>query len=287
MSDRSKVRHFYRFLVYSHPDYRISGRSAAVEYIELVSEGAVTHMRLNRPPVNAIDLDLIHEAGEALDAIENDSSVAAVVISGTGESFSAGLDLKAVPLYSRDEQRDLIESVNNVISRIYGFPVPTVAAVNGHAVAGGFILAISCDYRVGADGPYALGVTEVRAGIPFPVSTMEVLKAELRPDAARRMILTGLNTGPSEAVQAGALDELTRPEDVLPRALEMASSMGTLPRMGFQRIKMQLRGEVIGRMRKVMAEGDPLIDSWITDESVGGAASLLDRRSPPGGSTGP
>ena len=252
-----------------------------MKYVELVGEGPVTLMRLNRPPVNAIDLELIHEASDALDAIENDGTVSAVVITGTGESFSAGLDLKAVPFYSADEQRDLIESINRVISRIYGFPVPTVAAVNGHAVAGGFILAVSCDYRVGVDGPCALGVTEVRAGIPFPVSTMEVLKAELRPDAARRMILTGLTTGPSEAVQAGALDELTRPENVLPRALEIASSMATLPRIGFQRIKMQLRGEAIERMHKVMDKGDPLIDSWIIDEAVGGAASLLDRPSTP------
>lgn len=235
-------------------------------------------MWLERPPVNAIDLGLIREADEALEALEADDEIGAVVITGAGSSFSAGLDLKTVPSYDIAEQREVIEKANRVITNIYGFPKPTIAAVNGHAVAGGFILAISCDYRIGAEGPFSLGVTEVRAGIPFPIATIEVLKAELDHAGARRLILTGRNRSPEEALAIGCLDEIQPTERLMARARELAAQQAELPRLAFKRIKRQLRGDTIERIRAVMESGDPLLNLWISDESKSGAAGLLDSR---------
>ena len=246
-----------------------------MEYIEIEREGAVAVMRINRPPVNAINLEVVREAEDALAFLANDDSVSAVIITGTGSSFTAGLDLKAVPRYAPPEQRALIESINRVITAVYSFPRPTVAAINGHAIAGGFIIAVSCDYRVCADGPFLFGVSEVRAGITFPVSTIEVLKAELRPDAARTMILTGALAGPADMLGAGTFDEVVPPDQITARAMEVATELAALPRQGYDDIKHQIRGDTIDRIERVMAAGDPLLSSWITDESVEGAAGLL------------
>jgi len=246
-----------------------------VEFIEIEHEGAVAVMRINRPPVNAINLELVTEAEDALAFLASDDSVSAVIITGAGSSYTAGLDLKAVPRYAPAEQRALIECVNRVITAVYAFPRPTVAAINGHAIAGGFILAVSCDYRVCAEGPFLFGVTEVRAGIPFPVSTIEVLKAELPNDTARTMILTGALAGPAEMLDAGAFDEVVPPDQVAARAMEIATGLAALPRRGYEDIKRQLRGDTIDRIERVMEAGDPLLSSWITDESVEGATGLL------------
>jgi enoyl-CoA hydratase len=121
------------------------------------------------------------------------------VVTGAGKCFSAGLDLKVAPYYSPGEQRQMVEELNDIVLTLYGFPMPTVAAVSGHAIAGGFILALSCDYRIGTTAACKIGITESRAGIPFPVSTMEVLMSELSPPVARKMTLVGLNSGPEEA----------------------------------------------------------------------------------------
>jgi enoyl-CoA hydratase len=233
---------------------------------------------LDKPPVNAIDLELVLETEEALSRLQNEDSTRALVITGTGPCFSAGLDLKVLPHYSPGKQRKMVEALNRTVARLYAFPMPTVAAVNGHAIAGGFILAISCDYRIGTRSSCQIGLTETRVGIPFPFSTMEALKAELSPPVARRITMVGRNMGPEDALRYGVLDELEPAEQVLPRAREVALELGSLPREGYTEIKRQLRAEPLARMKDSLRTGsDPLLDSWITEEAKGASSDLLER----------
>lgn len=117
-------------------------------------------------------------------------------MTGTGEFFSGGLDLKAVPSYDPEEQRSLLGVANRMIARFYSCPIPLVAAVNGHAIAAGFILAISADYRVGPSSDALFGLTEARVGIPFPAAPMIVLQAELAPQDVRYATLYARNFRP-------------------------------------------------------------------------------------------
>ncbi len=240
---------------------------------------SVAILSLDKPPVNAIDLELVLEAEERLHELEQDDSVRAVVITGVGKCFSAGLDLKTVPFYTPERQRRMVEVLNRTVAWLYGFPLPTVAAINGHTLAGGFILAIACDYRVGTSASCKIGVTESRVGIPFPVSTMEVLRAELAPSVARRMTLAGQNTGPEQALAAGVLDELQPPEQVLTRAKEVALELAALPRQGYAKIKRQLRGETLARMEEAIRTGtDPLLQMWVAAEGRAASAKHLERK---------
>jgi enoyl-CoA hydratase len=248
-----------------------------MKHVRIEREADVALLLLDRPPVNAVDLDLLKEAREAIGALCTDDGVGAIVITGTGRCFCAGLDLKVVPGYDLARQREYVELTNRVITDFFSAPVPTVAAVNGPATAGGFIVAMCCDYRIGAVGDYPLGVTEARVGIPFPVSTLEVLRHELSPPVFRRLMLTGMNHGPDRAREWGILDELVPPGQLLARAKEVAADLATLPRGPYASIKRQVKGEAIDLIESVIASGEPMLEAWITDEGVTGAADIIDR----------
>jgi len=245
------------------------------QFVHVDRDGPVAILRLDRPPVNALEIEIVMQAYEALDDLIA-SDARAVVVTGAGAAFSAGLDLKLVPSYSPDDQRAMIMGANRFLTRLYSLPRPVIAAVNGHAIAGGFIAMIACDYRVGTTAPCKIGITEARAGIPFPAAAMGILRAELSPPVARVLTLQARNVGPETARAQGVLDELQPPDRVLPRALEVARDMATIPADAYARIKEQLRGEVITRLDDIVARSaDPLIGAWMTDEAPGAAAALL------------
>jgi enoyl-CoA hydratase len=245
--------------------------------IRIEQQDGIAIMFLDKPPVNAVDRRLVADGREGLLKILADKDIRALVITGAGKCFSAGLDLKVAPYYSPQEQRLMVEELNDIVLTLYEFPMPTVAAVNGHAIAGGFILAIACDYRIGTTAGCKIGVTESRVGIPFPSSTMEVLLAELSPPVARKMTLVGRNFGPEEAFRNGILDELQPPEKVLSRAIEVARDLGAMPREAYAQIKHQLRGHTIRQIRKVIDEGsDPLLNLWIKEKGRKASAELLE-----------
>jgi len=243
--------------------------------IVLESDGQVAILRFDRPPANAIDLDLVHQMGTTLDEVET-SRPSALVLTGTGSFFSGGLDLKAVPSYSPERQRDLLLAVNRTIWRLYGLPMPVVAAVNGHSVAGAFILTLTADYRVGPIGRAQFGLTEARVGIPFPAAAMTVLRAELAPADVRYFTLWSRNVDADEARRRGVFDELVGPEAVLPRALEVARDMATIPCDAYRRIKHQVRAGALARLEEIVASrSDPMLDAWVSPDAASASAAVL------------
>jgi enoyl-CoA hydratase len=250
--------------------------NAKTIHIELVDSVAV--LRIDRPPANAIDLALAKEVGTALSAIEGNTEVGALIITGAGNCFSAGLDLRVVPTYDRDQQQAMIMQVNRVFGALYGLGLPTVAAVNGHVIAGGLVLALACDYRIGAEGDYKIGLAEVRVGVPFPAAAITVVRSELSKPVARLMVLTGPNSTPREALAQGIFDELQPADQLLPRALEVARELAALPRIGYARIKRQLRGAALALIDDAIDNrNEPMLDSWLSAETSAASAQALKR----------
>ncbi len=246
------------------------GEQACVE-----RDGEVALLRIDRPPVNALELGIATELGRRLAEVE-ESDAGAIVLTGGGACFSAGLDLKVVPRYGPEEQRAMIAAANRLLSRLYSCPRPVVAAVNGHAIAGGFVVALACDYRVAVAAGAKLGLTEARAGIPFPAAAMTILRAELAPDAARRLTLFARNVDPPTALAYGAVDELVPAARVLERALAVARDMAAVPRETYARIKRQLRADVMARLEEIVGGGgDPLLAAWLGSEAGSAAAAVL------------
>ena len=230
--------------------------------------GRVAVVRLDRPPANALDLSFTRHLEAALGEVESGDATS-LVLTGSGDFFSAGLDLKVVPGYSREQQRDMIVALGRLVGRLYGNPRPTVAAVNGHGVAAGTLLALACDYRIGPLGDYRFGLTGARVGIPYPVAAQSVIDSELDPATRRILLLGAALLSPDEAAARGILDELHPPERVLERAIEVARERAELPADSYAKIKGQLRAVALQRIRDANGGGnDPLLVSWITVDST-------------------
>ena len=243
--------------------------------IALESHGDVAVLRIDRPPANAISLETAREfeVAFAADAI---AQARALVITGTGRFFSGGLDLKQIPAYSQTEQRELLGALNRLLAKLYAHPAPVVAAINGHAVAGGFILALAVDYRVGPSGAAQFGLTETRLGIPFPAVSMIILHAELNPQDVRYGTLYARSFGPDEAQRRGVLDELHPPDAVLARGLEVARDLVGMPTGCYGRVKHQLRRAAIAEIDAVLATGaEPMLDGWLAEGVQEAATAVL------------
>jgi enoyl-CoA hydratase len=247
-------------------------------YIHIEEAGDVAVVRIDRPPANALDLDLLAEGHAVRQQLES-AQPGAVVIVGRERFFSAGMDLKEAPSLSVGEQRRTVDGINRLFSGWYAFPRPVVAAVNGHAIAGGLILALCADHRVCASEG-SLGLTELRAGIPYPFAAISIVRQELTAQAARRLVLGAALVQPAEALELGAVDELRPPDEVLPRAIEVATALAALPRGTYTQVKRQLRGPTIEAIDRGLAggAGDPILGTWIGHETRAAAEGLLGDR---------
>jgi enoyl-CoA hydratase len=246
------------------------------QFIHVETTDRITLLTFNRPPANAIDLDLAEAVDETLGVIEDRDETDAIVITGEGSCFSAGLDLKAVPSYDRAQQLAMVMAVNRMFGRLYGLPIPTIAAVNGHAIAGGVILMLACDYRVGAESDYKLGLAEARVGVVYPVAAMAIVRSELAPATAKTMVLTARNYSPREALAMGVLDELQPAERLSARAIEVAREMAALPRSTYSRIKRSLRSQALALIDDAISNSnEPMLETWLSDETRIASAEAL------------
>lgn len=242
--------------------------------VEAVEDVAV--VRMDRPPANALDLALGAEliaVAEELARAEPD----AVVVTGRDGFFSAGLDLNLVPTLDAETQLEMVMGVNRLVAGWYGLARPVVAAVNGHAIAGGLVIALCADYRVGSRKG-KLGLTETRVGVPYPANALAAVRAELSPPAARLLVLRAHLVEPPEALELGVVDELAAPGEVLDRAIAMAAELGDMPADAYATVKGQLRGPVLAGMRRVVESGtDPLAQGWLSAETGSASAAALGR----------
>ncbi len=234
--------------------------SIAVAHVRLERSEGLAVLEIDRPPANALNLDLLDEIIAALGAVDRDPP-AALVVSGREGVFSAGVDLKAVPDYGPDEQRRSVEAINEMVLSAYPLPCPVVGAITGHAIAGGLVLALCTDIRVAATaGKY--GLTEVKVGVPYPKAAIGLVRAELAPHAARVLALGNELLDGDECVRLGVFDEALDAQAVVPRAIEVAHALAGFPAEGYARTKQELRGATVERLRREAAE-DPLLASWV------------------------
>lgn len=219
-------------------------------------------LALQRAPVNALDLELAEAIAEALEAARDAPSCRAVVLTGMPGVFSAGIDTRRVPSYDAAMRARMLRTVNRTIATLYALPKPVVAAISGHALGGGLVLAIACDVRLAARGEFRLGLTEVEAGIPFPAGPLAVVQAELSPESLRRLALATPTLRPDAPALAGVVDRVVEPAALRDEALAEARRLAAFP--AYPRVKAQLRGATCERLRRIV-EGDqePLLAGWI------------------------
>jgi enoyl-CoA hydratase len=229
-----------------------------MSYVSTREHGSgVAVLSVDRPPANAMDLTLLDEIVAAAAPLAANPP-RALVLTGRPGFFSAGVDLKLTPTYGPDERRRMVAAINAMALAVYELPCPVVGAITGHAVAGGLVLALCTDVRVASTaGRY--GLTEVEVGIGYPQAAIGVVRAELAPHAARRLSLGADLVSAADCARLGVFDEVAEPDDVEPRAIEWATSLGAFPREVYALTKRELRAETAARLRAAAAT-DPLLD---------------------------
>jgi enoyl-CoA hydratase len=244
------------------------------EFVSITADGDIAVVGIDRPPANAMDPQLLEEGRAAVGDLQQ-MAPAAVVLHGRPGFFSAGLDLKVTPTLDADGRRALVEGINGLFTAWYGLPMPVVCAVGGHAIAGGLILALCSDWRVvGRSGRF--GLTELKAGVPYPAAASAIVRAELSPVAARRLMLRADLTDAARALADGVFDEQVDDDQVIDRAMEMATELAALPAAAYARTKRDLRGGTLAELQRAMeADADSLAGDWVAEDAGERAGRIL------------
>jgi enoyl-CoA hydratase/carnithine racemase len=206
--------------------------------------GAVRELRLNRPPVNALSPELIAGLLLAVKAAPQEGA-RALVLSGSPGIFSAGLDVPGLLKLDRSSMDAVWHDFYALMGALATSPIPTAAAITGHAPAGGTALALFCDWRIAAEGDSKIGLSEVQVGLPLPPVIFSALRRLVGARQAEQLAVTGLLISPVEAVALGLVDEAVPAERVVDRALEWCQDLLALPRTAMELTRRQARADLV------------------------------------------
>ncbi|HEX6040555.1 enoyl-CoA hydratase/isomerase family protein [Longimicrobium sp.] len=210
----------------------------------LDDDGILT-LRLAHGKASALDVELL----EALvPAFQDLGGARAVILTGTGSIFSAGVDLFRILDGGQAYADRFYPLLSDVVRALFALPVPVVAAVNGHAIAGGGVMTLAADYKVMAEGSGRVGVPELLVGVPFPAAALEVVRFAVSPDRVQALIYTGRTLPPAEAHAFGLVDEVVPADALLRRAKEVASQLASLSPDVFRMSKQHVRAQALARM---------------------------------------
>src|SRR6266550_3179855 len=183
-----------------------------------IADGILT-LRLAHGKASALDLELCNALQHELETSAESRDVRAMVITGTGSIFSAGVDLPRLINSGKKYVQDFVEGLDSMIRAMFLFPKPAIAAMNGHAIAGGAIIGFACDYRLMSGG--RIGVPEALVGVPFPPLALEVVRFAVPRQHLQPMLYLAKTIEVAEAKSIGIIDEIVPYEDLMRRANEM------------------------------------------------------------------
>ena len=227
--------------------------------IAITEHGDVTEIALDRAPLNALDRATVTALERAVRALK---PTQCLVLTGRHQAFCAGVDTKLFAAASPAERRELVLAITRMTAALLAHPAPVVSAVNGHAVGGGLVLALCGDYRLAADlATLKCGLTEARAGVPFPAGAAAIIQHELPAPLLRRLSMTSAIVSAAELRALGVFDELIEPHLLVQGAHARARALAAQP--GFVTIKRQVRGALAQAVQSLSDAGyDPFIDAF-------------------------
>ena len=240
-------------------------------------EGEIATLVLDHGPVNALDREFLREIAATLREIEA-ADVGALILTGKDAVFSAGADLVRVLEEGREYVDASVDALAEAFEAAFTFKRPMVAAVNGHAIAGGAVFTCAADYRVMAAGPGVIGLSELRVGVPFPVWAHEIVRHAVGPQHLQEIILLAKNYEPDDALRLGLIDEIADAEALMDRALSAARRMARIPRGSFELMKQLIRRPTIERVRAYAPEHDRIAQElWSSDEVHASIRAFMER----------
>ena len=244
--------------------------------IERKDADGIRVLKLAHGKVSAIDIEL----GEALVAELNDAidpSVKAVIITGTGSSFSAGVDLFRLIKDGPEYGRRFVPVLDEFLRSTLTFPKPIVAAINGHAIAGGCILAAACDHRIMTEGNGRIGIPELAVGVPFPALPLQIMAARLTDGHLRDLVFTGRTVQIDEAKTMGLIDEKCPAGMLLDRATEVAQKLAAIPAGTFALTKEAFYSPILERARQQADLNARVGEAWLQQHTYDTIRAYLDK----------
>jgi len=231
-------------------------------------------LTLDAPGKNALGLALM----ESVIARLRDAAGEPVLVTGAGDAFSAGLNLKEVAALDRHAGGCFLGVLEDMVEALFTYPGPMVAAVNGHAIAGGCVVALAADYRVLASAPQVrIGLNEVALGLEYPPKVFALVRYRIPPRGLERVVLEAGLYDPATALQLGLVDELAA--DPVAVATARLATLATHPRRAYVETKRTLRAGVLdvseARRRWFLEE---LVPAWVTPEVKARVAEALRKR---------
>ena len=231
-----------------------------------LNDGVLT-LTMSHGKANALDVEFLEALRRELEGPALASN--AVVLTGTRSIFSAGVDLFRATRDGEEYVRRFLPLLSRFFRLLFEFPRPVVAAVNGHAIAGGCVMTLACDVRMMADGKGTIGIPELLVGVPFPVTALEIVRFALPNDKAQKLIYSCRNLPPQEALAMGIVDEVVAPDSLLPRAMETARQLAAIPTPTFRTTKTALRATALERIdRPSEANDKAAMEVWTAAETL-------------------
>ena len=237
--------------------------------------GDVSVVRLEHGKVNTLDVEVLEELADVVDDLAE--SAPAIVVTGNGRVFSAGADLKRVLDGGADYVAAFIPALHRAFLTLFRCRRPTVAAVEGAAIAGGCIITAACDHRLMAEGPGRIGANELVVGVPFPAAAIEVMHHACGHRTGD-LVLRARLLDVYEAVGAELIHEAVSPERLVERAVEVATELAALPSEAYAMAKQHLRHDSIARIERDSPVIDPTVARiWAADETLARIGAQLER----------
>jgi enoyl-CoA hydratase len=228
-------------------------------------EGILT-LRLAHGKASALDVELLDALLRELDGVAED--VRAVILTGTGSIFSAGVDLFRLTEGGADYVRRFLPLLSQFVRALFAFPRPVVAAANGHAIAGGCVVVLAADARLMAEGAGRIGIPELLVGVPFPAAALEVVRFAVPRHKVQSLIYTGRTVPPQEAIAVGLIDEVVAPDALQARAQETARQLALIPPQVYRLTKQSLRAEALERIERASElQEQEVLAVWSTAET--------------------
>lgn len=245
--------------------------------IVTTDHGKVRELRLNRPPVNAINPELVAALHDAVTRAPEEGA-RALVLSGSPGRYSGGLDVPLLVDFDRPAMERLWEDFYRLLLALAASPIPIAAAITGHSPAGGAVLATYCDYRIMAAGDFRIGYNEVAVGIPMPIAILRCVARQVGPRQAERLCGGGLLVSPDEALRIGLVDELVPADRVVERAIEWAEGIINLPPNAMSQTRKEARADLVRLMEEGLAsEKELLVGNWFSEETQGMLKAIVER----------
>ena len=221
------------------------------DIVHYTLDNRIAVIRMDDGKANALSVEMIDGLVAALTRAEGEASAAVLI--GRTDRFCAGFDLR-VMMSGPEQAKALLGRGSELLLRLYGATLPLVVACTGHAMAGGALVVLTGDTRIGAHGAFKLGLNEVQIGLPVPVLAMEFARSRLTAAELTRATLFAQIYAPEDAVRAGYLDQVVAADALLDTAKAEAARLGALAASAYRATKLRLRGPVIADIKARMVE---------------------------------